>query len=79
MKKEFIHDLIFLWVKSDITIIEDLRVAQDLPDTLIANKNTCIVMSAKMICVRKRTIVFDNEGKYMTMFNHEIIKKVRSV
>ena len=28
-----------------------------------------------MIGVRKRIIVFDNEGTYMTMFNPEIIKK----
>ena len=28
-----------------------------------------------MIGVRKRIIVFDNEGTYMTMFNSEIIKK----
>ncbi len=29
-----------------------------------------------MIGVRKRVIVFDNEGTYMTMFNPEIIKKI---
>ena len=32
-------------------------------------------MAANMIGVRKRIIVFDNEGTYMTMFNPEIIKK----
>ena len=31
-------------------------------------------MVANMIGVRKRIIVFDNEGTYMTMFNPEIIK-----
>ena len=32
-------------------------------------------MVANMIGVRKRVIVFGNEGTYMTMFNPEIIKK----
>lgn len=38
-------------------------------------KDTCVGMSANMIGVSKRIIVFDNEGTYMTMFNSEIIKK----
>ena len=54
---------------------DDLQVAQDLLDTLIANKDGCVGMAANMIGVRKRIIVFDNEGTYMTMFNPEIIKK----
>ena len=32
-------------------------------------------MAANMIGERKRIIAFDNEGKYMVMFNPEIIKK----
>ena len=32
-------------------------------------------MAANMIGVRKRIIVFGNEGTYMIMFNPEIIKK----
>ena len=31
-------------------------------------------MAANMIGVRKRIIVFDNDGTYMTMFNPEILK-----
>ena len=75
MVKEVIHDLIFLGVKSEAATKEDLQVAQDLLDTLIANKDGCVGMAANMIGVRKRIIVFDNEGTYMTMFNPEIIKK----
>ena len=75
MIKEVIHDPIFLGVKSEMATKEDLQVAQDLLDTLIANKNGCVGMAANMIGVRKRIIVFDNEGTYMTMFNPEIIKK----
>lgn len=44
-------------------------------DTLIANKDRCVGMAANIIGVRKRIIVFDNKGTYMTMFNPEIIKK----
>ena len=75
MIRKIMHDPIFLGVKSEIATKEDLQVAQDLLDTLIANKDGCVGMAANMIGVRKRIIVFDNEGTYMTMFNPEIIKK----
>ncbi len=75
MIKEIIHDPIFLAGKSDFATKEDLQAAQDLLDTLIANREACVGMAANMIGVRKRIIVFDNEGTYMTMFNPEIIKK----
>ncbi len=74
MVKEVIHDPIFLAMKSEKATIEDLQVAQDLLDTLIANKEGCVGMAANMIGVLKRIIVLDNEGTYMTMFNPEIIK-----
>lgn len=60
---------------SDIASKEDLRVVQNLLDTLTANKDGCVGMATNMIGVRKRIIVFDNEGTYMTMFNPDIIKK----
>ena len=75
MIKEVTHDPIFLARKSEMATKEDLQVAQDLLDTLIANKDGCVGIAANMIGVRKRIIVFDNEGTYMTMFNPEIIKK----
>lgn len=74
MVKEVIHDPIFLGAKSELATKEDLQAARDLLDTLIANKDACVGMAANMIGVRKRIIVFDNEGTYMTMFNPEIIK-----
>lgn len=75
MIKDIIHDPIFLAGKSELAAKEDLQVAKDLLDTLIANQDECVGMAANMIGVRKRIIVFDNEGTYMTMFNPEIIKK----
>ena len=75
MIREIVHDPIFLAGKSEVATKEDLQVAQDLLDTLNANREACVGMAANMIGVRKRIIVFDNEGTYMTMFNPEIVKK----
>lgn len=75
MIKELIHDPILLSIKSEEATIEDLPVAQDLLDTLIAHKDGCVGMAANMIGVRKRIIAFDNDGTYTVMFNPEIIKK----
>lgn len=74
MIKEVVHDPILLGVKSELATKEDLNVAQDLLDTLTVNKKSCVGMAANMIGVRKRVIVFDNDGTYMIMFNPEIIK-----
>lgn len=74
MVKKVIHDPILLGAKSALATSEDLQVAQDLRDTLAANKDACVGMAANMIGVHKRIIVFDNAGSYMTMFNPEIIK-----
>ena len=75
MIKELIHDPILLARHSEVATIEDLQVAQDLLDTLIAHKDGCVGMAANMIGVQKRIIAFDNDGTYMVMFNPEIIKK----
>ena len=74
MVKEIVHDPILLGMESAPATKEDLQVARDLLDTLMANKDACVGMAANMIGVHKRIIVFDNEGTYMTMFNPEIIK-----
>ncbi len=74
MVKEVVHDPILLAKKSEPATVEDLQVARDLMDTLVANKEACVGMAANMIGVCKRIIVFDNEGTYETMFNPEILK-----
>ena len=75
MIKELMHDPIFLARKAERATEEDLQVAQDLLDTLVAHKDSCVGMAANMIGVLKRIIAFDNDGTYMVMFNPEIIKK----
>ena len=68
-------DETFLSQKAEPAAPADLSVAQDLLDTLDAHRDGCVGMAANMIGVQKRIIAFDNEGKYMVMFNPEIIKK----
>ena len=75
MIREIMKDKTFLSQKAESATPEDLPVAQDLLDTLEANKERCVGMAANMIGFNKRIIVFDNEGTYMVMFNPEIIKQ----
>ena len=75
MIKQLTHDPIFLSLKSEVATKEDLQVAEDLFDTLVAHKDGCVGMAANMIGERKRIIAFDNEGTYMVMFNPKIVKK----
>ncbi len=75
MIKALIHDPILLARKSEVATKDDLQTAQDLLDTLIAHKDSCVGMAANMIGVHKRIIAFDNDGTYMIMFNPKIIKK----
>ena len=75
MVREIMKDTAFLSQKAEPATPEDISVAQDLLETLEAHKDGCVGMAANMIGVNKRIIVFDNEGKYMVMFNPEIIKR----
>ena len=79
MIREIIHDAIMLARKSVPAAKEDLQVAQDLLDTLMAHKESCVGMAANMIGERKRIIAFlDESGRastYTVMFNPEIIEK----
>lgn len=79
MIKELMHDPIFLAGKSEAATKEDLPIARDLLDTLMAHKDSCVGMAANMIGVKKRIIAFlDESGRtptYTVMLNPEIIKK----
>ena len=79
MVKELMHDPLFLAGKSEVATKDDLQVANDLLDTLMAHKEGCVGMAANMIGVRKRIIAFlDESGRapvYTVMFNPEIVEK----
>ena len=74
MIREIVKDPIFLGRKSREATAEDLPIAQDLLDTLIAHKDGCVGMAANMIGQAVRIIAFDNEGIYTVMLNPEIVK-----
>ncbi len=74
MVREIMKNIDFLSQESSAATLEDLSVAEDLLDTLIAHKDGCVGMAANMIGVSKRIIAFENEGSYMVMFNPEIIR-----
>lgn len=79
MIKNLVHNPIFLAGKSEVATKEDLQIAQDLIDTLITHRDSCVGMAANMIGVKKRIIAFlDERGRvptYTVMLNPEIIKK----
>ena len=79
MIKELVHDPIFLAGKSEKATKDDLAVAQDLLDTLVAHREGCVGMAANMIGVRKCIIAFlDESGRaptYTVMLNPTIIAK----
>lgn len=69
MVKELIHDPIFLAGKSQTATKDDLQTAQDLLDTLIAHRDSCVGMAANMIGVKKRIIAFlDESGRAPTLY-----------
>lgn len=74
MIREICRDEAFLAQKAEPATMDDLPVAQDLLDTLIAHKDGCVGMAANMIGVNKRIIAFDNEGNYLVMLNPVIVK-----
>jgi len=75
MLREICKDELFLMQKAEPALQEDLSVAQDLLETLIAHKDGCVGMAANMIGVSKRIIAFENEDSYLIMFNPVILKK----
>ena len=75
MVREICKDEAFLALKAEPATTNDLGVAQDLLDTLVAHKDGCVGMAANMIGVNKRIIAFDNEGEYMVMLNPVIVKQ----
>ena len=74
MIRELIHDPIILAGSCSAANSSDLGIAEDLLDTLMFHKKICVGMAANMIGYKKRIICFDDNGKYITMLNPEILK-----
>jgi len=75
MIKEIVHDDFFLSQKSLEALKEDLYIAEDLLDTVLAHKERCVGMAANMIGYLKTMLVFlDTDNNYKIMINPKIIK-----
>ena len=74
MIRPIMKDPIFLSQRSAPATPQDLPVAQDLRDTLMAHRDGCVGMAANMIGVARRIIIFDDNGSATVMFNPEIVK-----
>ena len=74
MVKKIIKDIL-IFRKAETATKEDLQVAVDLSDTLMANEEICVGMAANMIGVNKRIIVFSAGDMIMTMLNPVIVKR----
>ncbi len=75
MIKQIIRDPIFLGIKSEEATKADMDVANDLKDTLMANRERCVGMAANMIGIRKRIIIANAGMENIVMFNPVIVKK----
>ena len=74
MIRNICKDELFLARKAAPALPEDLPIAQDLLETLIAHKDGCVGMAANMIGVAKRIIAFESEDGYLVMFNRSSSK-----
>ena len=74
MVRELVHDPILLARKSDAPTAADLEAAQDLMDTLLHHRESCVGMAGNMIGVTKRIIVFFDGDTPQLMLDPVIIK-----
>ncbi len=75
MVRPIITNMLFMAMRSEEATREDEPVIQDLVDTLKANEERCVGLSANMIGVRKRILVASNGFYPMVLINPVIINK----
>lgn len=73
--QNIIHDQLFLSQKSTSANRADLKVAEDLRDTLLANRDNAVGLAANMIGKNKRIIAFYVGPLPLVMLNPQITKK----
>lgn len=73
--QNIIHDQLFLSQKSTSANRADLKVAEDLRDTLLANRDKAVGLAANMIGKNKRIIAFCVGLLPLVMLNPQITKK----
>lgn len=75
MVRQIMRDPMFLGQKSEEATKEDISIAEDLKDTLTANREHCVGMAANMIGIKKRIIIANVGIGDIVMFNPVITKK----
>ena len=75
MVRQIMRDPMFLGKKSEEASKEDISIAEDLKDTLAANREHCVGMAANMIGIKKRIIIANVGIGDIVMFNPVITKK----
>ena len=73
--QNIIHDQLFLSQKSTSANRADLKVAEDLRDTLLANRDKAVGLADNMIGKNKRIIAFYVGPLPLVMLNPQITKK----
>lgn len=73
--QNIIHDQLFLSQKSTNASSADLKIAEDLRDTLLANRDKAAGLAANMIGKNKRIISFYVGPLPLVMLNPQIIGK----
>ena len=74
MVRELMHDPLFMGRKSRTATKEDLPIGQDLLETLLAHRATCVGMAGNMIGETVAVIAFFDGDKPMVMYNPESLK-----
>ena len=73
MVREIVHDPVFLSQKCIEAAVRDVKIAEDLIDTLRANLDRCVGMAANMIGERKRIIAIAKGPMIVAMLNPRIL------
>lgn len=73
--QNIIHDQLFLNQKSTSANRADLKIAEDLRDTLLANRDKAAGLAANMIGKNKRIIAFYVGPLPLVMLNPRIIRR----
>ena len=73
MVREIVHDPVFLSMKCAEAGPKDVKIAEDLIETLRANLDRCVGMAANMIGERKRIIAIAKGPMIVAMMNPKII------
>ena len=73
--QNIIHDQLFLSQKSTSANRADLKIAEDLRDTLLVNRDKAAGLAANMIGKNKRIIAFYVGPLPLVMLNPQIIRR----